>query len=647
MVVASEEALLSHVMISYCHTDRAFVAKLAEALKSRNCDIWFDEKLRPGDDYSVQIQQRIVDAAAMIVVWSNSACDSPWVRAETLKAFNLKKRLIQVIKEPCSLQVPFNALQFIDLTDWRFDSNAAKIDEIVSVLATAPAGGGNDIDIATDNPEREPRTHLHEIAPFLDSAARIKVVDRIAIGELSDVYRGEYGTRALAIKAFHNSLLSNSVKQTLLAEVAIASNLNHPAFLRISDVLFDKHVCFIVADRVEGGETIARKIETEGAASFSIGEVVDILHQLCEAVVEAEIAGLGYLSITPSQVFVKDDRTQVLAQYGDLGAVPESSLRKLTRKIVRLSPINFAHFKTRFGESGAFWKKPAGPFMPPEFWLGNRWFKDRMEPMLGKELKGDDLRRAKLQKAHQFALGMVAWSMIEGRVPFVPDLKDANYEDTDDLEEIREQFLCESLLFPQRIAEAKWRAEARALARIVERMVHPDPALRWPSMNQVRLLIAALAANYAADDLDDLVKEAYRVVRQKNETFYRGFYESLFQAAPHLRAKFPTDMTRQHQMLDYAIGQLLNFNQQQSEPTTLSQFVARHKGFGLSRQEFETFGNVPVESFDAGLADDRQRRRMMAALEIVIWPGIYYLIQRCTPPEASASRVAGAALDVP
>lgn len=619
---------MSHVMISYQHEDQPFVIKLAAALKTRACEVWFDQNLLSGEDFTGRIEQKIDDAGAVLVVWSNKARDSSWVRAETLKAFNLNK-LVQVIKEPCLPRWPFDSLHFTDLSGWAGDPSASKIDELVTALDRL-RNRKPLIDVAGDV-AADSRTNVREIAPFLDAAAKIKIVDQIATGELSDVYRGQYGRRWLAIKAIRNSVLPNAVKQTLLEEITLASNLIHPSFLRISDALFHGDICFIVSDYVEGGTTIGRKLRTEGVAAFSIDDVVDILNQLCDAIVEADVTGLGYLSISPSQVFVREDKTQVLLRDGKVDVISEANRRKFTRKIAQLSPINFRHFRAHFLKTAATWDDNSGPFMAPELWHGNHWFKQRMQPLLGRTLEGEELRQTKLQKSRQFALGMVAWTMLEGKVPFTPDLNDADPED------IKAQFLASSETFSEQVAEAPWRNDARALMRIIQRMVHHDPAKRWSSMNQVRLLIGALAANYAGNNLDDLVKEAYQIAARGKQEFFRDFYERLFQKAPHLRAKFPSDMSRQHAMLDYAVGQLLNFDQQQSEPTTLTQFVERHRGFGLSGDDFRTFGNALIETFDAGLTETRLRQRMMAALEIVIWPGIYYMIQQCVPPDGGAS----------
>jgi serine/threonine protein kinase len=612
-------------MISYSREDRPCVLKLAAALREMKREVWFDEGLAPGDEISQLIDSKITDASAVLVVWSKNASNSKWVRAEALRAFYLDKKLIVAVTDQCPVPVPFNSLHYVNLSDWRFDPRDPKIGQIIAALP---------IDERSPHSDREPRTSLEEIAGFLDAKARIKVIERIAVGELSDVYRAEHGARRLAIKALPDALLPSTFKKSILEEVALASNVNHPSFLRISDVLYDKHVYFIVSDHVEGEETIAQRIKAEGADAFSIEEVVDVLNQLCEAVVEAEVAGLGYVSITPSQIFVKDDRTQLLAQDGAIDITSDLNRRKFTRKVVRLSPINFTHHvKNRLG-----WNNNTGPFIPPEYWQPTSWFKDHMEKAFGRGLPDDELRRARLQRSHQFALGMLAWTMLEGRVPFTSDLKDVELEDVDRLEDIKHQFLEESERFSQRIAAARWRTDGRALARIIQRMVEHDPAKRWSSMNQVRLLVQALAASYAANNLDNLVKEAYQIVARGKYEFYRNFYEKLFRDAEHLGDKFKgIDMERQHRMLDYAIGQLLNFNQQQSEPSTLTQFVERHQQLGLSKDDFEKFGNALIESFDIGLARERKRQRMMAALEIVIWPGIYYMIQHCTSERGASS----------
>lgn len=60
--------------------------------------------------------------------------------------------------------------------------------------------------------------------------------------------------------------------------------------------------------------------------------------------------------------------------------------------------------------------------------------------------------------------------------------------------------------------------------------------------------------------------------------FFPSFYRNFFATAPEVEALFAnTDFTRQHKLLQHAIGLLLNFpNQQPSEPTILSRVAERH-----------------------------------------------------------------------
>jgi hypothetical protein len=241
---------------------------------------------------------------------------------------------------------------------------------------------------------------------------------------------------------------------------------------------------------------------------------------------------------------------------------------------------------------------------------------------MGSVLEGEQLSQAMHQKANQFALGMVAWTMLEGRVPFVAA---AGQFAWGKLQTFLER--CET--FSESVLAAPWRAQARALARIIARMVAADPARRWADMRQVSLLVGDIAADRDANALEDAIKNTFRNV--DHDEFYRHFYDNLFRRLPPLRRKFPSDMTRQHQLLGFALGQLLNYSQQQSEPTTLTQFVETHRRLDLTAVDFEQFGEALVETFDSHLdgSDADERARTLAALEIVIWPGIDYLVQKC------------------
>jgi serine/threonine protein kinase len=577
------------VMISYSRDTKKTVDKLADTLQKRNLSVWYDEYLHWGDDFTAEIQEKIITSSAVLVIWSKSACESDWVKGEADRARKCSK-LIQAKIEDCQLPVPFNTLHCGDLASWNETPDAIEINKIIAAVSN----------LKSAKPEsKEIDDNLAQVRGVFAKDAGIDVLQYVGKGEISNVYLGQYGTRRVSVKVISDLNLSSSDRTKLVREVELASYLSHPTFMRLSRISFLKNQCLIVKDYADG-ETIYLRMSQ--GWQFSIGRIVDIVNQLCEAVAEAHERGMQHLMITPSEIFVDTDQA-------------------LRRETVRLSPVNFTYFLERLSANEKLvWKEESGPFMAPELYKSAR-----------QDSESEAAKRLINQKANQFALGMVAWTMLEGSVPIPISDRHSAFERIGEFVKLSEKF-------SERVRNAKWHGEAHALARIIARMVSRDPAKRWESMKQVRTLIGALAADYDADELEDIVKDIYQRICYKNVQFYSDFYGALFRRAPHLQAKFPSDMTRQHEMLKFALGQLLNYTQQQSEPTTLTQFVESHRRLGLNADDFRHFGEALIETFYAKLSKARERQWKMAALEIVIWPGIDYLVQKCTPAGNAMAR---------
>ena len=93
------------------------VRQLAEAVKRLGYSVWWDEELPPHLSYSDVITEKIDAAKAAIVVWSEEAAASQWVRAEADAARNQKK-LIQTSIDGRMPPMPFNQIQFAAIGDW-------------------------------------------------------------------------------------------------------------------------------------------------------------------------------------------------------------------------------------------------------------------------------------------------------------------------------------------------------------------------------------------------------------------------------------------------------------------------------------------------------------------------------------------------
>ena len=105
------------VFISYSRSNQAMVRQLAEAVKRLGYDVWWDDELPPHRSYGEVITEKIGEARAAIVVWSEDAAASEWVRAEADVARNQKK-LIQTSIDGRMPPMPFNQIQFANIGDW-------------------------------------------------------------------------------------------------------------------------------------------------------------------------------------------------------------------------------------------------------------------------------------------------------------------------------------------------------------------------------------------------------------------------------------------------------------------------------------------------------------------------------------------------
>ena len=106
------------VFISYSRENKARVADIAAAVTAAGYDVWWDAELPPHRSYGDVITEKIGSAKAAIVVWSQASAASEWVRAEADVARNQKK-LVQTAIDDVMPPLPFNQIQFADLSDWR------------------------------------------------------------------------------------------------------------------------------------------------------------------------------------------------------------------------------------------------------------------------------------------------------------------------------------------------------------------------------------------------------------------------------------------------------------------------------------------------------------------------------------------------
>ena len=126
---------MSHVFISYARSTEAAATGIAQALRDLGFKVWRDDQLPANRAYADVIEERLNEAAVVLVLWSAEAAKSHWVRAEADKALNLGS-LVQVTLDGTLPPMPFNQVQCAKVTSWDGSSSSwTKLLESIADLA--------------------------------------------------------------------------------------------------------------------------------------------------------------------------------------------------------------------------------------------------------------------------------------------------------------------------------------------------------------------------------------------------------------------------------------------------------------------------------------------------------------------------------
>ena len=154
---------MADIFISYARPNEPLARKAAEALRAAGYAVWRDDELPAHRAYSDVIEERIKSAKAVLVLWSNEAVKSQWVRAEADAARELGT-LVQVSIDGILPPMPFNQIQCADLFGWTGDVSWPGWSKVESSIASL-AGAGS----AADEPSPEPaRRAAVCVLPFVN-----------------------------------------------------------------------------------------------------------------------------------------------------------------------------------------------------------------------------------------------------------------------------------------------------------------------------------------------------------------------------------------------------------------------------------------------------------------------------------------------
>lgn len=131
---------MTDVFVSYARSSEAQAKQVADGLLALGFSVWRDEELPAHRAYSEVIEEQLKSAKAVLVLWSEEAAKSQWVRAEADVA-RAAGTLVQVSVDGSLPPLPFNQVQCADLKGWSGDPEASGWRKIVSSVSVLSGHG--------------------------------------------------------------------------------------------------------------------------------------------------------------------------------------------------------------------------------------------------------------------------------------------------------------------------------------------------------------------------------------------------------------------------------------------------------------------------------------------------------------------------
>jgi tetratricopeptide (TPR) repeat protein len=108
---------MSGIFLSYAREDLPRVRPLVDFLLSKGLEVWWDRYIQPGESFEESIDEQILQARCVIVVWSHTSIKSRWVKNEALEGLD-RDILVPVQLDDVRIPVAFKQTQVANFTKW-------------------------------------------------------------------------------------------------------------------------------------------------------------------------------------------------------------------------------------------------------------------------------------------------------------------------------------------------------------------------------------------------------------------------------------------------------------------------------------------------------------------------------------------------
>jgi len=124
---------MSHIFLSYAAEDRDRVRPLVDLLGDV-ATVWWDQSIRPGENWEDAVERAVAEAACVVVVWTSDSVKSGWVKSEAGDARD-RGILVPVQLDEVALPLAFRHIETAQLQRWDGDASHPEARALRSAVA--------------------------------------------------------------------------------------------------------------------------------------------------------------------------------------------------------------------------------------------------------------------------------------------------------------------------------------------------------------------------------------------------------------------------------------------------------------------------------------------------------------------------------
>jgi len=177
---------------------------------------------------------------------------------------------------------------------------------------------------------------LHRKNEIIDD--RYKIIDVLGEGGMAIVYKAHdlITDKDVAVKMMKPETATNKTNLSRFErEARAAASLNHQNIVKVVNVGTYQGLPYMVNEFING-QTLRQVLDVRG--KFSFLEALDIMYQLCSAVMYAHSRGVIHRDIKPQNIFLTQDGTLKL---GDFGIATFQNASHVTRSEVVIGSVHY------------------------------------------------------------------------------------------------------------------------------------------------------------------------------------------------------------------------------------------------------------------------------------------------------------------